>query len=215
MTTGRAETFADGVLAIAATLLILNVGSNLPAATHPTHGLGNLLIKSWPTFAAYGISFFTIGIIWVNHHALMNQIARVDRTFLFITVFFLMTVSFIPFPTRLIADNLLKGEGRVAAVTYGFTLTATAVAFNAMWLYAIRGRRLLREDADPAVVKGITRSYLTGPWVYLLATAVAIGSPGVSLLMFAAFNLFWVLESSLFGRDKEPAAESSGEADEA
>src|SRR5260221_9871447 len=215
MTTGRAETFADGVLAIAATLLILNVGSSLPATTHATHGLGHELVTSWPTFAAYGISFFTIGIIWVNHHALMNQIARVDRTFLFITVFFLMTVSFIPFPTRLIADNLLHGEGRVAAVAYGFTLTATAVGFNAMWLYAIRGRRLLREDADPAVVKGITRSYLGGPWIYLLATAVAIASPGVSLIMFAAFNLFWVLESSIFGRGREAATELSSETDEA
>ena len=213
MTTGRAETFADGVLAIAATLLILNVGSTLPSTTSHVHGLGKELLRSWPTFAAYGISFFTIGIIWVNHHALMNQIARVDRTFLFITVFFLMTVSFIPFPTRLIADNLLHGEGRVAAVTYGFTLTATAVGFNALWLYAIRGRRLLRDDADPAVVRGITRSYLMGPWIYLLATAVAIASPGVSLIMFAAFNLFWVLESSIFGRGKEAAAEFSSETD--
>jgi TMEM175 potassium channel family protein len=210
MTTGRAETFADGVFAIAATLLILNVGSTLPAApTHPALGLGHELVKSWPTFAAYGISFFTIGIIWVNHHALMNQIARVDRTFLFITVFFLMTVSFIPFPTRLIAENLQHGEGRVAALTYGFTLTATAVGFNAMWFYAIRKRRLLRDDADPAVVKGITRSYLMGPWTYLLATGVAIASPGISLIMFAAFDLFWVLESSLFGRGREAVTESS------
>jgi uncharacterized membrane protein len=208
MTTGRAETFADGVLAIAATLLILNVGSSLPATTHPTHGLGHELVKSWPTFAAYGISFFTIGIIWVNHHALMQQIARVDRTFLFITVFFLMTVSFIPFPTRLIADNLQTGEGRVAALTYGFTLTATAVGFNALWFYAIRKGRLLRSDADPAVVKGITRSYLSGPWIYLLATLIALPSPGASLIMFAAFNLFWVLESSLFGRARNSTAES-------
>jgi uncharacterized membrane protein len=208
MTTGRAETFADGVLAIAATLLILNVGGSLPAGAQQTSDLGHDLLHSWPTFVAYGISFFTIGIIWVNHHALMHQIARVDRTFLFITVFFLMTVSFIPFPTRLIADHLQDGQGRVAAMTYGFTLTATAVGFNALWLYAIRDRRLLRDDADPAVVKGITRSYLLGPWVYLVATAVAIASPGASLIMFAVINLFWILESALFGREKPTATEA-------
>jgi len=211
MTTGRAETFADGVFAIAATLLILNVGSNLPApSTHDPH-LGKTLIESWPTFAAYGISFFTIGIIWVNHHALMQQIGKVDRTFLFITVFFLMTVSFIPFPTRLIAENLKEHGGRVAALTYGFTLTATAVGFNALWFYAIGKRRLLRDDADPAVVKGITRSYISGPWIYLLATLIALPSPGASLIMFAAFNLFWVLESSIFGRGREAVMESSTE----
>ena len=207
MTTGRAETFADGVLAIAATLLILNVGSSLPAAAPITHGLGHELTRSWPTFAAYGISFFTIGIIWVNHHALMHQIERVDRTFLFITVFFLMTVSFIPFPTRLIAENLKEPGGRIAAMTYGFTLTATAVGFNALWFYAIHKNRLLRADADPAVVKGITRSYVMGPWIYLLATLVALASPGASFIMFAAFNLFWVLESSIFGRAREAAGQ--------
>jgi uncharacterized membrane protein len=213
MTTGRAETFADGVLAIAATLLILNVGGSLPAGAQPVRDLGHDLVHSWPTFAAYGISFFTIGIIWVNHHALMHQIARVDRTFLFLTVFFLMTVSFIPFPTRLVAEHLQDDQGRVAAMTYGFTLTATAVGFNALWQYAIYKRRLLREDADPTVVKGITRSYLMGPWVYLLAALVALASPGASLIMFAGINLFWVLESSVFGREKAAATGSSDEAD--
>jgi len=119
-----------------------------------------------------------------------------------------MTVSFIPFPTRLIADNLQTGEGRVAALTYGFTLTATAAGFNALWFYAIRKGRLLRSDADPAVVKGITRSYISGPWIYLLATLIALPSPGASLILFAAFNLFWVLESSLFGRARDSTAES-------
>jgi uncharacterized membrane protein len=201
MTTGRAETFADGVLAIAATLLILNVGTQIPAPPQASHGLGKLLTESWPSFAAFGISFFTIGIIWVNHHALMHQIARVDRTFLFLTVFFLMTVSFIPFPTRLIAENLHKGgEIRVAALTYGFTLTATAIGFNGIWFYASRKNRLLRPDADQKVVSGITRSYATGPWIYLIATLVAFASPGASLILFAAFDLFWVTESAIFGR---------------
>src|SRR5919204_4047728 len=101
MTTGRLETFSDGVFAIAATLLILEV--------HVREGRESLargLLHAWPSYTAYAISFLTIGIIWVNHHTVFEQIGRVDRTFLFINVAFLMLVAFIPFPTKLVSEHL-------------------------------------------------------------------------------------------------------------
>ncbi len=70
MSRSRLEAFADGVFAIAATLLILNVDSQV--GTEP-HGLGGRLLHIWPSYVAYAVSFVTIGIIWVNHHALMQQ----------------------------------------------------------------------------------------------------------------------------------------------
>src|SRR2546427_404059 len=89
---------------------------------------------------------------------------------------------------------------QAAALTYGITLTGTAVMFNAIWFYASLGRRLLREDADPRVVSGITRSYLPGPWIYLAATLIALASPVASVILFGAIAVFYVAESSLFGR---------------
>jgi TMEM175 potassium channel family protein len=196
MGTSRLETFADGVLAIAATLLILDVSvSGSPLSTQ--------LARAWPSYVAYMVSFITIGIIWVNHHAIMDQVARCDRTFLVVNVFFLMVVAFIPFPTRLVAQHLRGDGAEAAAFAYGVTLTLTAVFFNILWFYAARGGRLLREDADPRVVRGISRSYRPGPWIYLAATLIAFANPHVSLALFAAFALFYVLESSLFGRDRE------------
>ena len=103
MRTDRLETFADGVLAIAATLLILNVDTQVGG--HP-QDLGHKLVEIWPSYAGYAVSFLTIGIIWVNHHGLMAQIDRADRIFLFLNVFLLMVVAFIPFPTRLIAEHI-------------------------------------------------------------------------------------------------------------
>src|SRR6201995_3794576 len=94
--TGRLETFADGVFAIAATLLILDVHRTGDASVAAS------LVHAWPSYLAYAISFFTIGIIWVNHHTVMKQIDRVDRTFLFLNVLFLMVVAFSPFPTRVL-----------------------------------------------------------------------------------------------------------------
>ena len=112
MTTSRLETFADGVFAIAATLLILNVDAQVGAA-HTD--LGARLLHIWPSYVAYAVSFLTIGIIWVNHHTVMTQVARADRTFLFLTVIFLLCVAFIPFPTRLVAEHV-RDEGARAAV---------------------------------------------------------------------------------------------------
>ena len=133
--TGRLETFSDGVFAIAATLLILNVDSYVRSCTDDA-GLASHLLCGWPSYIAYVVSFLTIGIIWANHHTVMNQIARADRTFLMLTVGFLMVVAFIPFPTGLVAENINGPGARAATVTYGITLTLTAVMFNAIWFYA-------------------------------------------------------------------------------
>ncbi len=195
MTTSRLETFSDGVFAIAATLLILNVHADGPH-------LGQALAQAWPSYAAYAVSFVTIGIMWVNHHGVFAQIDKVDRTFLMVNVFFLMAVAFVPFPTVLVAQHIHDPGLRVAALAYGFTLTVTAVFYNLLWFYAARRRRLLRDDADPRVVSGITRSYLPGPWIYLAATLVALWRPTVSVVLFAAIAVFYMLESALFGRQE-------------
>jgi uncharacterized membrane protein len=200
--TGRLETFADGVFAIAATLLILNVDA-------PCGGcdLRAELLHAWPSYVAYAASFLTIGIIWVNHHTVMAQIGRADRTFLMLTVVFLMVVAFIPFPTRLVAQHISETEhhnAQAATVLYGITLTLTAVMFNAVWFSAARGGRLLRDDADPRVVRGISRTFVLGPWTYLAITLVAAIAPKVGAIGFLLFALFWVIENSVFGRDRLP-----------
>ena len=200
MSTARLETFADGVFAIAATLLILNVDAEVSAGTHD---LGADLARAWPSYIAYAVSFLTIGIIWVNHHTVMGQVGHADRTFLFANVTFLMCVAFIPFPTRLVAAHFGEPGLQAAALAYGVTLTATAVLFSVVWLYASVRGRLLRPDADPRTVSGITRSYLPGPWIYLAATLVALASPTASVVLFAAIAVFYVVESSLFGRDEK------------
>ena len=196
MSTERLETFADGVFAIAATLLILDVTADARNGERLAHSLEH----AWPQYAAYAISFLTIGIIWVNHHACFDQIGRADRRFLFINVVFLACVAFIPFPTHLVAEHLRDGDLRAAAIAYGVTLVATALGFAALWYYAALGRRLIREDADHRVVTGISRSYLPGVPSYGAATLIAFWSPTASVILFAAIALFYVLESSLFGR---------------
>jgi uncharacterized membrane protein len=194
----RLETFADGVFAIAATLLILNVDAQV--GTGSGH-IGQRLLDIWPSYIGYAVSFVTIGIIWSNHHTVMNQLARVDRTFLMLNVFLLLCVAFLPFPTRLVAEHLRdRHELEPAALAYGATMTVMAITYISLWFYAIRGGRLLRPDSNPRTVSGITRSYLPGTPLYLTATLIALVSPLASVALFGAIALFYVIESSFFGR---------------
>lgn len=202
MSPTRLETFADGVFAIAATLLILNVDAQVPG---DVPDLGAQLRHIWPSYVAYAASFVTIGIMWINHHTVMSQIDRTDRRFLVATVGLLLCIAFVPFPTRLVAEHIRGDGAQDAALAYGFTMVATAIMFNVTWFYASRGKRLLRADADPAVVSGISRSYLPGPWIYLAAALVAFASPTTSVVLFMAIALFYVIESAILGSIKSPA----------
>ena len=194
METARLETFSDGVFAIAATLLILDV--KVPAGSSVTHGL----LEIWPSYAAYAISFLTIGIMWINHHTVFRQIDRVDRTFLTISVVFLMVIAFVPFPTRVLADHL-HHDATAAAFFYGLTMVVMAAMYACLWFYAATGRRLIAVDADQRVVTGISRSFRPGVPMYALAAASSFLSSWLALGLYGGIALFYVLESSLFGRD--------------
>ena len=189
MSPSRLETFADGVFAIAATLLVLDVVSPIDHSLH----------EAWPSYVAYAVSFVTIAIMWANHDQLIRLIDRTDRRFVLANIGLLMCIAFVPFPTRLLAEHFREDGARSAALAYGLTLTATAIFFSIVWFYASRGRRLLRADADPKLVSGITRSYLPGPWIYFGAAMVAFVSPTASAILYLLIAALYVAESSIFG----------------
>jgi len=195
METGRLEAFADGVFAIAATLLIIDVTVDARGGE-----LGDALAHAWPQYAAYAVAFLTIGIMWVNHHATFHVIERVDRTFLFLNIALLTCIAFIPFPTRLVAEHLRDDGVRAATLAYGCTSIAMAICFVAYWFYAAAGGRLLAAEADPSLVSGIARAFVPGVPLYTVVTLIALWSPHTALALFAALALFYVFESSIFGR---------------
>jgi TMEM175 potassium channel family protein len=198
METSRAEAFSDGVFAIAITLLILAVGIEQALAEGD---LGQQLLDLWPAYVAYAVSFLTIGIMWVNHHTLFRQFARVDRPLLLLNLILLMLISFVPFPTRVVAEHARSADDRqAAALLYGSTMTITAILFFSVWIYG--SRKLLRPDADRREVTGITRSYLPGAPTYATATLIAFVSSTASLIMFGAIAIFYAISSSFFGRDE-------------
>jgi TMEM175 potassium channel family protein len=179
------------VFAIAITLLILEV--KVPHAT-AGESLARALLLLWPSYLGYVISFVTLGIMWANHHAMLTYIARADRYFLLLHVFFLMFIAFLPFPTAVLAEHLPYPDTRRTAVAfYSAVLVVIALAYNAVWWYAIAGRRLLDARADPVAVRTITQRYAMGPFSYLASFGLAFVNVWASLAVHGVLAILYLL----------------------
>ncbi|MFL5578704.1 MAG: TMEM175 family protein [Gemmatimonadaceae bacterium] len=198
--TGRIEAFSDGVFSIAITLLIMAI--QVPTAgTLAPGGLPAALAHLWPSYFGFALSFTIIGIMWANHHNVFKLIERSDPTFVALNTLLLMCVSFLPFPTGVLAAYVrVPAEQRAAALFYGATLTATALVFNALWLYASRGGRLLGSHADPGKVRTITARFLPGAPLYLASTLLALWSVTASLAVHALLAILYLLPERSPGR---------------
>jgi uncharacterized membrane protein len=129
------------------------------------------------------------------------MVGRANRTFLFANIALLACIAFLPFPTKLVAEHFRDDGVRPATIAYGLTMTAAAICFASCWLYAATGRRLIAETIDQSAVTGFSRSTLPGLLINAAATVVALWSPYTALALFAGTALFYVVGSSLFGRD--------------
>ena len=138
MDRGRLEAFSDGVFAVAITLLALNL--TVPGGKD----LLMQLTQHWPAFAGYLVSFLTIGIIWVNHHVLVRQITKVDRTLLFVNLMLLLFVVLIPFGTATAADYLPHNsrDARLAMVLYSGIFLGMSAGFGAIFEWTLHGERV-------------------------------------------------------------------------
>ena len=188
--TNRIEAFSDGVFAIAITLLVLEV--KVPEVEGGS-GLARALLRLWPSYTAYAVCFLTIGIMWVNHHAALERVAATDRGLLFRNMFLLGSVSFLPFPTAVLARYLRDGgdNARAAAVMYGLTMMVIGVGFAWLWHHLGRHPELLVAEATPAGVRRAFVRSAIGPLVYLVATGVAAIAPVGALAIYGAVAAYF------------------------
>ncbi len=122
--TGRMEAFSDGVFAIAITLLILDIA--VPAGSEDD--LLGALGDQWPSYLAYTVSFATIGAVWFAHTVITEYLDHADSVLIRLNLLLLLVVSFLPFPTRLLAEYAGESEPeRIAATVYGVNLLLTMV----------------------------------------------------------------------------------------
>ena len=180
MRTSRLEAFSDGVFAIAITLLVLEIHVPVDRGEDLWRALG----QEWPSFAGFVISFVTIGIIWVNHHSLFDDITEADRTLLFLNLFLLLSVAFIPFTTALMADYLRESQGQdVAAAVYAGSFLLMAWGFAAIGVYLHRHGQLVGRPLRDAVRRQRLLRNSIGQFAYVLAIAVAFVNAYASLAL--------------------------------
>jgi uncharacterized membrane protein len=192
VTTARLEAFSDGVIAVAATLLVLNI-------TVPTLSSGETLLHGllaqWPKYFAYIVSFSTIGIIWINHHAMISRLREADRTILLLNLLLLMAIAVLPFATSLMATYLKEGRyANLAAGVYAGSFLVMSLAFSALNRHILIGKaHLLGVDLDEARRRQILARSVAGISPYAIATAVAVVSPYVTVAICGAIAIFYAL----------------------
>jgi uncharacterized membrane protein len=189
--TQRLEAFSDGVFAIAITLLILEI-----KVPHLEEGqsLAKALLNLWPSYGAYAFSFWVIGIFWVNHHSFFKLFRRVNHGFLLLNVLFLAAISFIPFPTSVLAEYLRDPARMRNAVTfYALSMCFPVLAWFSMWLYGSRRYRLIDERLEPGYVRFMTRQYAISNVVYIAAVLVSFFSATLGLAMEIGLSLLYFL----------------------
>ena len=192
--TTRLEAFSDGVFAIAATLLVLEIGVGSARAG----SLGHQLVRIWPSYLAYVTSFVTIGIIWINHDHNLRAIDRPDRTFQFVNLLLLLDVAFIPFPTKLVAEYLNRPGEKPAVIAYAATLLVMAALYTVWWRYARTRRRLIAPNVSEAELRAIDRGFAPGLPAYALVFLLAFFSPLAAVVLTLVLAAFYLPSARLF-----------------
>jgi uncharacterized membrane protein len=189
MSPNRVEAFSDGVFAIAITLLVLDLEVPSPGSGR----LGHELLAQWPAYAAYAISFFTIGIIWINHHAAFDRLRAVDHSILMWNLALLLTVGILPFTTSLMATYLKEGSGEsLAAAIYAASSLLMGAAFVGLNRHILLLRSaLLKAPMAEAAARRTLHFAALGLLPYLLATALAFVSPYITIAIVGACAIYY------------------------
>jgi uncharacterized membrane protein len=208
VTTSRLEAFSDGVLAIAITLLVIEIR---PPEVHEGETLAHALWAQWPSYVAYLVSFLTIGVIWLNHHRVFEQVARVDGPLLLLNLNLLLWTALIPFPTAVVAEHL-QGPGeaaRTASALYSGVLLGMSLAFGALFAWLTHTDRLLRRLPPPGVVRAARRRFMVGLVVYAAALVLSWVSAPLAVALCGLMALYYAFDQASVPAEPEPSDQQS------
>ena len=212
LTTQRLEALSDGVIAIAATLLVLELGR---LEAHGGESVFGAVGDKWPSFVAYFVSFTVIGLIWVAHHAMFERISSVDRPLLFLNLGMLLVIGFIPWPTSVLADFIDEGGRNASQATalYSATMTVIGLLFMAMWWHLARHPEHTLDTVTEAQLRRSLRFSVVSPAVYGTSIALAFVSPYLCLVVYAGLAAYFARGPSaralLMARENVPGVDES------
>ena len=201
--TVRIENFSDAVFAIAITLLVLDL--HVPNSEMIKNGsdLWNYLKNDWASFLAFTLSFFSIFIMWVNHHKIFKQIYSRNTAIMFSNGLILFLVSAVSYPTALLA-RFFNGEASSAVVAiYTGIFVLINLSYNLLWFLASHNRKYLRPEITNLAIKKLRNNYLYGFPTYLIAFGMSFQFPTIALIISMLLWIFWAISSGKIDISKE------------
>jgi uncharacterized membrane protein len=205
VSTNRLEAFSDGVLAVAITLLVLDIHVPDVAAAG---SLASKLGHGWPNYAAYVVSFLTIGIIWVNHHAMISRLREADHTILVLNLLVLLSIAVLPFATSLLARYLREPHGQhLAAAFYSGAFLVMSLLFSLLQRHILFARpHLMAVPMSERSRRQLLKRATAGLVPYAVATALAPVSAYATLIICGAVAVFYASPlASAAGTDRDSA----------
>ena len=189
MSFSRFEAFSDGVFAIAITLLALEIRiENITNAT--SEQVRKALLNLLTHILSYGTSFIVIGVIWLNHHALFHFLKRVDRVSLTINLFLLMCIAFIPCSTAILGTYR---QYPLVVAFYGFSLAVTGFVYNILWFYVLNRYVKSENSIQRHIIRRASIWSMGYPIAYVMAALLALMNSSLSLMLYGAISLFYLL----------------------
>jgi uncharacterized membrane protein len=193
--TGRIEAFSDAVFAIAITLLVLELHIPVIEKNEGKESLVSELASDWPSYLAFSLSFFSIFIMWVNHHKIFKQIYKRNTALMFANGLILFLATCISYPTALLSRYYNTSSDTVVVAIYTALFVLINLSFNLFWWIASRDKSLLRPGITDEAITSIKKNYLFGIPIHVLAFVVSFFWPGISLMICAGLWSFWAFTS--------------------
>ena len=188
----RLVAFSDGVIAIAITLLVLDL--RVPeVAAELTGDPGQALENLWPKVLGYVVSFWVIALFWVAHHRCYRYVRQYDRRLIYLNFLFLMFIAFMPFPTGLLFSSPAR---TLPVILYAGTAAGMGLSLALLWIYAVR-HKFIAPEATPAMIRDIRMNLLLPPAVFLLSAIVALFNAGVAMYVWFLLIPVYVLRRHL------------------
>lgn len=155
--------------------------------------LAKFVQNLFPDILSYVISFVILGAFWMRHHMMFNFVTKVDRNLLWLNIFFLLTIGFIPFSTALIGRYPLL---QVPLTVYGANLAATSATSQLLWIYAGRKKLLDGDPITEKVMSAINTRMSFGPAGYLIAIAISYVNPVLTFAIYVVTLVFLVINTT-------------------
>jgi uncharacterized membrane protein len=190
--TSRVEAFSDGVFAIALTLLIL--GIKVPDLNNfaSNEKLYRSLINLWPSYFAFILSFAAVLIMWINHHGFFKYLKKINSAFLFANGFLLLTVTFINFPTAVLARYFDTQAFNIASAFYCGAMVLISIGYNLLWFTSAYKRKLVKDEISDSLIIKIRNAYWFGFGIYLASFIISFFLPFIGLTICISLWIYWL-----------------------